>query len=841
METALFPFCLERSTNVPKGELRGLFHKELLDSVLHYRKLVSVRSAVLKECMAVLEHAYGEEKAAVILKAKRKMAALKPINSIEDGMPKECMAAIAEYNARLQEEKEGKERCRECYIECLASNRQYLRRFVEGSEGVLRTLPLINKDFDCKLKKYLELPPEEHNAKIRKLDHQLIRLFTRAAMKTSPFGYLTSVCLFEFERTCQDKEDGGGLASICEINNYIVKAIYDYILGQRYFAEQVDYRLNAYRDYGDSYLFLSQRDYEKGKVYKTVDVTAGIKKSNTVSCMIEAFEKGNADKTLSFSDMVRLFTEAGVPRETAANLCYEKFVKTNIVTPDISIDDTKSNIFEDFYCKLGRLKDDDSHLLAEVISRVKCMEENVRLFTHAGWQERFAIIKRQDALLTETEKLVLREFTHNIIMYEDTIYQTPKKPVTQKYIAESGMADLQRYFKIFDQGVLTYLLFGEHFFKKYGNRQVEAGDLEVYKLFVEAASSLSEVWKDNFSEIAFETCDKIRRISKLKQDMYKYIAGLKQYRTPQDIKQFIDNEVASNRDLFDFAIDSATVFFQTDREGGMVVNKVYKGQLLFFSRFLKLFAETPEKLWAYCLRAFGKNPLEITESFGFNANVHLPLFKDRLVLNLTDRNDRTDQDISIDDCYFYYEEESKTVKLGTKRLGEVNGVYLGSLAYNLMPVCLRTINGMQPSTRFDSAYLNLWNAEKKDVLIADYIPRIQYGGITFIRAQYLLNSIYDISRPAEELYVEILRDFYEQELPLRFFIRPYINGGGFDFYNMGRTSLKPQYIDMSSPLLFQELLREMENKEQFILEEVYPDNKEDEYIYEYQIEQTLYA
>ncbi len=33
----------------------------------------------------------------------------------------------------------------------------------------------------------------------------------------------------------------------------------------------------------------------------------------------------------------------------------------------------------------------------------------------------------------------------------------------------------------------------------------------------------------------------------------------------------------------------------------------------------------------------------------------------------------------------------------------------------------------------------------------------------------------------------------------------------------------------------------MENKEQFILEEVYPDNKEDEYIYEYQIEQTLYA
>ena len=57
---------------------------------------------------------------------------------------------------------------------------------------------------------------------------------------------------------------------------------------------------------------------------------------------------------------------------------------------------------------------------------------------------------------------------------------------------------------------------------------------------------------------------------------------------------------------------------------------------------------------------------------------------------------------------------------------------------------------------------------------------------------------------------------------------------------MGRTALKPQYIDLKSPLLFHELLRELENQKQFVLEEIYPDNREDEYIYEYQTEQTLY-
>ena len=89
--------------------------------------------------------------------------------------------------------------------------------------------------------------------------------------------------------------------------------------------------------------------------------------------------------------------------------------------------------------------------------------------------------------------------------------------------------------------------------------------------------------------------------------------------------------------------------------------------------------------------------------------------------------------------------------------------------------------------------------------------------------------------------MEILRDFRAAGLPMKFFIRPYINGADFDFYNMGRTSLKPQYIDLSSPLLFQEFLREMGTQAQFLIEEQYPDNLEDDYVCEYQIESTIYA
>jgi hypothetical protein len=254
-----------------------------------------------------------------------------------------------------------------------------------------------------------------------------------------------------------------------------------------------------------------------------------------------------------------------------------------------------------------------------------------------------------------------------------------------------------------------------------------------------------------------------------------------------------------------------------------------------------LFAANEDEIQEYCRIAFGPNPMEITESFGFNANVHQRIFKHRLVLNLTECNDATYDDVSIEECFFYYDAGKKLVKLMHEDFGEINGVFLGSLAQNLMPISLRTINGMQPSTRFDAAFMNLWNTTKKDSLIADHIPRIQYGRIVFLREQYLINSNYNLSKPVEELYMEILRDFREAGLPMKFFIRPYINGSDFDFYNIGRTSLKPQYIDMYSPLLFQELLREMGSQAQFVLEEQYPDNLEEDYVYEYQIESTLYA
>ncbi len=831
----LFPYCLERSTNVPRAALKAIECPELPEAAEYCRSSAAQLKTVAEEGVKTLEYAYSLCQNPDILKAKRKMMAGKIVTNGEKFAGSEYEDLINRYNHQVEETLRAEGGYRILFAECLDRNREALRTFFKEDCYVLRTLPLINKDFIFKLNKYLDVPVKQHNADIRKLDHQLIRLFTRATMKTSPFSFLTSVCLYDPENGSLGKEEG--LRSICEANNYIIKAVYDFLIEKPHFASQVSYRLNAHQNYGDSCIFLYQKDYEKGKVYKTVDGTVRLARKGIIEQICSRF--GN--RVFRYEELLSLLTESGMEEEQARGTINQKLIPNHVLTPHLCIDDTKENIFREFEEKTAALADDEAGTLAKVRSRVLEYEQLVKEFRDADWRGRFAAVDKMDRLVAEIEDVLNRKFVHNIQLYEDSVYDKPKKPLTAAELESSELDKLQKYFRIFDQGVLSYVLFSEMFLEKYGDRKIPADNLDVYKLFVEASTKLTGIWVDNFSTISFKTGEKIQTISDMKKEMYAEILGRKDRKDPQDLRAFIDAEVEKHPEIFSEDIDSATFYLQkADKEGELMINKVYKGQLLFFVRFLKLFDEDGGRISDYCRYAFGQNPAEITESFGFNANVHRRIFDKRLVLNLTDQNDATEGDIPISECFFYYDPDKKLVKLGHEALGEVNGVFLGSLAINLMPIPLRTVNGMQPSTRFDPSYLNLWEKDKNEGLIADHIPRMKYGKLVFIREQYLLNSIYDLGKSADELYLEILEDFEKAGLPRRFFIRPYINGDDFDFYNMGRTALKPQYIDLDSPLLFQELLREMENQKQFVLEEIYPDNREDEYICEYQVEQTLY-
>ena len=72
----LFPYFLERSTNVPKAALKAIECPELPEAAEAYRTAVLQLQAVGAEGIQTLEHAYSLCQNPDYLKAKRKMISI---------------------------------------------------------------------------------------------------------------------------------------------------------------------------------------------------------------------------------------------------------------------------------------------------------------------------------------------------------------------------------------------------------------------------------------------------------------------------------------------------------------------------------------------------------------------------------------------------------------------------------------------------------------------------------------------------------------------------------------------------------------------------------------------
>ena len=836
MENILFPYFMERRTNISKEEIAKFSCENLAKILEDINKCKEALNKNIDNYIEILEKQFFITQNKKLLNLKRKVFNLKSIN-VNDllEIDEKSSMAIEDYIKELKKLNTLEGEFKLLFEKEKEKNRELLYNFYKNDETVSRAFPLVNKNFDFKYKKYIETPVEDHNAKIKKLDHQLIRFLSRATMKTSPFSSLTSVYIGSLHNE-NKSENLQKFSSTCEINNYILKRILDGITEKQFFLKQCNLRVTLYKDYGDYYVFLGQKDYEKGKVYKTVDFNTQISKNKLLNLIITNF----SNKVFNYEELFNYLCTF-LEKAVAEKYIFNDLMKNRIITVHNTLNEFTSDIFESFFKGINVFKDDEDNTLLKIKENVIKLENIVMNFSEEGAFERFDSVKAMDFIIEDIENILKINFVHDILLYEDTYYKNSEKKVEIDDRFKDNFKNIQQYIKIFDQTYPVIKVFSNEFYKKYGTEKVHGTDLELYKLYSITAAKLSDVWKDTLFELNYEDSEDLNVILKLKKNFKEHLSKIKTLKESSvDIKTFMDKEILSiPKDFTNITdLDSSTIFYQKNKDK-YVLNKVYNGRLIFFTRFLKLYphisADTRFK--EYINKIYGENTIEIREGFGFNANVHDELIKDRLILPLTDVDSSSTEGIKLEDCYFKYDEKRGLVKIYHAEKGELDVVYLGTLAYFLVPTMMKALLGLNISTRFDSAYLNFWEANtESDNLIIDRIPEICYDNIVLIRKQYLLKNIFDLKAPDTDLYAAVLNEFKNNKLPFKFFIRSYINGDGFDFYNLGRTQLKPQFIDLTSPLMFKEFIEKMENEKSIILEEINPLNEEDEYIHEYQIE-----
>ena len=124
----LFPYCLERSTNVPKDALKAIECPELPEAAEAYRAAAAQLQTVGEEGIKTLEHAYSLCQNPDILKAKRKMMGGKTVTNGDKFAGGEYEDLINRYNRKVEETLRAEGKYRILFAECLDRNRDDLKQ-----------------------------------------------------------------------------------------------------------------------------------------------------------------------------------------------------------------------------------------------------------------------------------------------------------------------------------------------------------------------------------------------------------------------------------------------------------------------------------------------------------------------------------------------------------------------------------------------------------------------------------------------------------------------------------------------------------------------------------------
>ncbi|KGG81241.1 hypothetical protein Y919_01680 [Caloranaerobacter azorensis H53214] len=841
----LFPYFLERRNNVPKKELKKLIDEELINCVLLVMEYKKELEKISSEACDALEKIFKDTKNPRLLNCKRKIYNFKTIKQKEIAELDELsIRYVSVYCKTYEEVQRAKMKLNQKIIEAMENNRLKLQDFFKMDEIIKLAFPLINSDFDKKFNKYVSVECSKHKSKVRKLDHQLVRILSRAAVKTSPFSTFTSVALGRFKEDEESyiNDENIEILKNVELNNCIIRAIFDSLILKESFLKQLEFKISMYKEYEDVYYFLVQKDTGKSKIYNSIDTNIRIKKNRVIGSILNRFK----DSIFTYLD-IKEYLEDFISKENVDNFIINILIKNKVIIPTMTLSEFGEDIFEEFEQKVSRLNDDDEKTIETVVKKLRRVNVLLDQFKTAKYKERFSIYNEIKQQIIDLSEILNISMNLDILIYEETYYKdyVPIIKIDREYREFiDSIREIQKFIKIFDQTYPILIPFSEQFKAKYWNKKVSCLDLDVYHLYSKIGFQYRGVWEDSLFDIKDMMRDDIKKVFELKKKFKEHILKLKDSKLPEvqitDIVNNIINEIPDSIEKIS-DITSSTIFYQKDKEN-YVINKIYNGNQVFFSRFSKLFSEIYEEedFKEYKEYVFDKDKcVEVLEGFGFNANSHYFFNEHRLILPFSEEERYMDNAVYLKDCYFMYDEDRQVVRIYHKDKGELDVFFLGSLIYVLLPTVLRMILGLNPTSRFDEYYMNLWqpNAED-DKIIADNIPRIKYKNIVLFRRKWLIRNIFDMNRDLVEIYYDVISTFVNNNLPLEFFVRKYRGNKNIDYSKLGRTELKPKYIHLASPLLFREFIVELESDGFVILEEVLPNNSNEKFVREYQIEYT---
>ncbi|WP_077319898.1 lantibiotic dehydratase [Virgibacillus proomii] len=831
----LFPWYIMRKNPISYKDMEEFSNEKLVQNIRYYLSQYQTFVMKSKEMVKELENIFERTKNNRILNYKRRIYNLKNVHINQ--VPEEIAEITTKYKKIFDELILQEKNLKDTFIKTEKVHREKLWNLFNENREITNPLPLVNHEMYHKLGKYLETLPCNHKAKHRKLDSTLLRILACSAYKTSPFSSFTGIELKKFGSSLNEKNEEK--VYILEINFYILQKIIQLISQDEELIPQLTYRF-AGVSYNKSKMdFIIRHDINRGKIFNNIEQHF-TSSNNPIFQALSTYKE-----SLTYQEIVDVLSQF-ISKDKAHLLFKEGFLKKGILYPDLELDEYSEDILQEFWDTISRL-DVKSSKRTVILESIQNISQRLHEYKHVTFQKRFRIYSSIAKSLAQVEQLFDHSFSKENIFYEDYLIRNSQETIA---IEPSLLKDISYIQKL---AILTSIPlqfryeFAHKYYDLYKQNLTPIGKGEIRKLYLDEVMRFNN-WSNVLAPVDGLKSRGAKVFEKVKEEIRKHLLELKQHGETGEIdKEKVEQWFAHLMQTMDLRITplSSTVLFQK-AEDDYVLNKLYAGNLKLFIRYFHFERGIyqDEDFQKYIQTIFPNNLLEIREGFGFNANYHERFIHHRLMIPYSKTHTRDQSAKSSKNLLYRYNQQTEMVDIVEQSNPDFPLAidYIGSLVDYMLPPSIRMLT-TAISPRFDAEFFNLWEIpEQLEGSVVDHIPRLKLGMLTIIREKWLLsteNMVKEEHSSDYDNYVALIDIFKENELPLEFFVSKYITRETFDFANSNRSEMKPQYMNLYSPLFVKEFKKLIKEEKFIVLKEFYPKQSHHTHNMEYQIEVNL--
>lgn len=855
MKEIHFPFVLYRKAALPVTVLENFGSTELAEKISEYHQMKQIHQENTVSVISFLEEEIGkdieDDLRKKLINIKRKIFNSKKIDQIlkenEDliahvsffdqiDLYRKKMEALTQLQLEIDSD----------YQRLAAIERQKIQEIIQLEGGEIRkSFKFIHETIDKKLDKYLKIPSDQHDKKLRKLDITLLKIITRAAAKTSPFS---SLAYSGFDQLTEDEtenqgEDVKSKKTVSKLNEAFLYRIFDKVLRLSDIYHKIPFQIVPTISLDASTVYwtaLADDEQNLKKTYKIRDRLITLPRTESIDQVLEKFDH----RIFFYQDFHDELLKQQV-EEQEIQLLFQNLYEKDFIVPLVALPQNSENLLDD--C-IEMLNDFELETLTPIVNLLEELKYMLEFFDFEDQLKQSEIQSKVNQKLMEIcTQLGLSEFDTKFSIYQDGLEIGVSKRKKSEYLEyKKSLSRLMLFFNMFNTTYLIKRRIAEIFYEKFKTDKIEMYDEweEAIRTILDANLTNLHLWQSQGVISPKEFADEeLNKLIQLKNDFLSFLVTnrnaekieIEQSQIEQVISQLPErllNERQSNS------------FFVQKGQKHLVLNHYYEGTMKYFTRFLKQLPEImdTESFQSYVRETILRyNFVDVNSTYGFNANnrVHL-MEKEVQLLNTPPLGRKT---TVSDEKMIDFKKLSIQYNLKTKLLDVYDGsekvkvAFLGSLMPMMLPGVVSSLSllsidsAMYADFSFNFSVLAL--EQEKDCSILK-LPEVVFDQkIVLSRKKWLLKTT-KLEMLKKDVPYKIGQFAKEHELPFQCFV------SGLDAEIEHTGTSKPQYIDFTSPSLIKLFTQITNDNEYVVLEEIdptinqenYPDKQIEEMVFE---------